>query len=150
MNTKSVIDLILSQQTIAVAGVSRKSGKFSNILFENLRRKGYQVIPINPNAETIGGVKCLQAIDQLPPEVSTLVVITPKTNTESAVAAAIQKGIANIWIQNGCETPSAIELAKRGKVNLIHNACVLMYATPTGIHKFHKCIAKWTGSYIKE
>ena len=150
MNTKSVIDLILSQQTIAVVGVSRKNGKFSNILFENLRRKGYQVIPINPNADTIGGVKCLKTVELLPAEVSTLVVVTPKSTTESTVAAAIQKGITNIWIQNGCETPSAIELAKRGKVNLVHNACVLMYANPTGIHKFHKCIAQWTGSYIQK
>jgi predicted CoA-binding protein len=62
---------------------------------------------------------------------------------------AIARGIKNIWIQNGCETEKAIEMAQKNNINLVSKACFLMYNNPHGIHKFHQTISKWTGSYVK-
>jgi predicted CoA-binding protein len=76
--------------------------------------------------------------------------VTHKRDTKKVVEEALSRGIKNIWIQNGCETPEAVKLAQEGGVNLVSKACILMYANPKGFHKIHQTLAKWFGSYTPQ
>lgn len=58
MTTKSSVENFLSQKNIAVIGVSRNTKKFGNTIYRSLKKKGYNVFPINPNAEKIEGDNC--------------------------------------------------------------------------------------------
>jgi len=48
----------LSQKSLAVVGASWNRSKFGNIVFRDLRGKGYTVLPVNPGAEEIEGAPC--------------------------------------------------------------------------------------------
>lgn len=48
----------LAQKRIAVVGVSRNEGSFSVALFEELRRRGYEVVPVNPRTPELLGRRC--------------------------------------------------------------------------------------------
>jgi len=139
----------MSDKELAIAGVSSNPKKFGHVLFKTLRNQGFNVIPINPNQSDIEQITCLKTVGELSPDINNLLIVTPKRETEKVVKEAISKGIKNIWIQNGCETREAIQLAEQSGVNLVSKACFFMYANPQGIHKFHKTIAGWVGSYIK-
>jgi predicted CoA-binding protein len=49
----------LANKRIAVTGVSRNAaGHGSNVVYQRLRERGYQVFPVNPNADLVEGDKC--------------------------------------------------------------------------------------------
>jgi uncharacterized protein len=148
MNSRAVIDYFLNGKKMAIAGVSRNPRKFGNLVFRIFREQGYEIFPVNPNASTIDEVTCISSVSLLPPEIENLLIITEKKQTEKIVIEAIQQGIKNIWIQDGCETDEAIEVARRNNVHLVANACILMYAHPVGFHKFHMMVARLFGKYI--
>ena len=76
---------------IAVAGVSRNPKKFSRVMFNNLRKKGLNLIPINPNVEDLDGEKTYKSVGDLPADVKRLLITTPKSQTESVIQEAIDK-----------------------------------------------------------
>ena len=59
------VSRFLSLGKYAVAGVSRDPKKFGHVMFRELRQKGMDVVPINPNADTIDGVKCYSSVSEL-------------------------------------------------------------------------------------
>ena len=148
--TKASIESFLSSGKIAIAGVSRNPAKFGYQVFKQLKEKGFEVYPINPNADYIDGTPCLRSVSSLPLNVHSLVIITQKNQTRDVVSDAITKGIDNIWIQQMSDTPEAIELTRSRPVNLITKECILMHIDPvTGIHKFHRSIKRLFGFYPK-
>lgn len=150
MNTLNEINDFLEPQKIAIAGVSRNPKKFGAVVFKELSGKGYQLFPINPNAEEINGAKCYSSVAELPGDVHHLLVVTPKKQTEAVVRQAIEKGIKRIWIQQGSDTPEAVEMARKAGIPLVYKKCILMFADPvSGVHGFHRFLSKMFGGYPK-
>jgi uncharacterized protein len=148
--TKASIDSFLSSRKIAIAGVSREPKKFGHMVFKQMKQKGIEVYPINPNADFIDGTPCFRSVSALPLSVHNLLILTPKRLTRDIVAEAITKGIDNMWIQQKSDTPEAIELTKAHPVNLVTGECILMYTDPVrGFHKFHRSIMRLLGKYPK-
>jgi len=137
----------LSTKEIAVAGASRDPKKFGNIVLETLKSKGYKVVPVNPNAGTINNEPCFKSIAELPEHIKNVLVVVKPSETEELVSQAIEKGISGIWIQQGSETKTAIQKAQDAGIMVISGKCILMYANPTGFHKFHMRVNKLFGKY---
>ena len=57
---KQAASEFLANKRIAVTGVSRnpKGGHGSNIVYQRLRQRGYEVFAVNPNADTVEGDRC--------------------------------------------------------------------------------------------
>ena len=141
--TKQSIDTFLAGKRFAVAGVSRDPKKFGYLAFKELKEKGFDVYPVNPQADMILDQQCYHSLDDLPGDLKTLLVLTPKSQTTEVVKTAIGRGINNIWIQQKADTPEAIALAKESQVNLVTNTCILMHTEPVkGVHKFHRTLMK--------
>lgn len=135
----------MAAKTIAMAGVSRNPKKFGYDTFIDLRKKGLDLIPVNPNADEINGIKAYKTVSDLPEGIASLVIMTAKTETADVVRQALEKGIKNIWIQQMSDTPEAIKLLEGSDTNVITNQCIRMYQNPTGVHKFHFNIKKFFG-----
>ncbi len=148
--TQQQINAFLSTDSIAIAGASRNPKSFSASVAQQLSALKYKLWLVNPMFERdepfAGKVTVLQ---NLPATVKHLLILTPATETESVVEAAIKQGITHIWIQQSSETPAAIESALRNGVNLIHHQCIFMFANPTGLHKFHRSIKQLFGAMPK-
>jgi predicted CoA-binding protein len=129
----------------AMAGVSRDPRKFGQSAFRELRKKGMDLVPVNPNAETIDGIKCFNSVSELPSDVRGLIFMTPKEETLSVAREAIAHGIKDIWIQQGAESKSVIAELEKEDVNLIHNQCIMMFWKPNSIHSFHRFLKKIFG-----
>jgi uncharacterized protein len=148
--SKDQIDKFLEPKKLAIAGVSRNEKKFGYLLFKELRNKNFEVLPINPNTEEIDGVKCYKSIEDIPQDVSSLLIATSKRQTDEILRGAIKKGIDNIWIQQSCETNDTLKIAEENQKQIIHNKCMYMFAEPiAGIHKFHRTIVKIFGGLPK-
>lgn len=149
VNKKTIENFFLPRK-IAVAGVSRNPKKFGYVIFSELVKKGFELFPVNPNTDEIDGVKCYRQVTELPSEVKSLLIATPKSETDNALRGAINKGIPNIWVQQMSETADTIKIAEEYQVELIHHKCIFMFAEPVGgVHKFHRAMVKLFGGLPK-
>lgn len=147
---KEQISNFFEPKKLAIAGVSRNEKKFGNVIFKELRNKEFDVIPINPNVDEIQGVKCYRTIEDIPTDIDSLLIITPKKQTDTVLKLAIQKGIKNIWVQQMSETENTLKIAEEYNKEIIHHKCVFMFADPVaGVHKFHRAISKILGKLPK-
>ena len=137
----------IRDKDIALAGASRDPKKFGNVVFKTLKSKGLNVYPLNPKAANIDDDVCYNTLNDLPANVKNLVILLKPSETEKVVKEAVEKGIQKVWIQQGSESAEAVKTAKDAGLTLITGKCVLMYANPTGFHKFHMQLSKLFGKY---
>ncbi|MFN8208501.1 MAG: CoA-binding protein [Bacteroidales bacterium] len=94
----------LTVKRVAVAGISRDEKKFSRLLLKKLITEGYSVLPVNPYAQQIDSLRCYATVGDLPADVSHLIVVTNKNESQQVVQQALERGIKKICGQ-GSETP---------------------------------------------
>lgn len=150
MTTLNEIQQFLAPQKMAIAGVSRNPKKFGGSVFRELKKKGFELYPVNQQADEIQGVKCYKSVSELPEDVKHLFIVTPKASTAGIAGEAISKGMDMIWIQQYSDTPEAVKAIQEAGIPLIHKKCILMFADPVkGPHNFHRFLAKIFGGYPK-
>lgn len=146
MTTKISVEEFLACKSIAVAGVSRSGKKFGNSVFKELNEKGYEVIPVNPAADTLEGVRCYPKISEIEKTPDGAIMVTPPASTAEVVRDALDAGVKRIWIQQGAESAEALELAEKAGAQVVSGECILMFADPVkSVHKFHKWVWKIFG-----
>lgn len=148
--TLNEINSFLYPEKLAVAGVSRNSKKFGNIVLKELVDKGFDVYPVNPDADTIRGHRCYHSVIDLPDDVKHLLIVTPKNQTQAVAEDAVRKGIKMVWIQQMSDTPEAIKTLTDAGIPHITGKCILMFADPVkGPHQFHRFLVKIVGRFPK-
>lgn len=147
--TKQDIENFTSDKRFAYVGVPADEKKFGAVLFRDLLKAGYDLLPVNPKLEEAQGRKCYKNVADLPDDVKKLFVITPKSVSASIAEDAAQKGITQIWMQQGAADEETVELAKSKGMTVIHDECLYMYTQATGIHGFHKWLRKVFNSLPK-
>ena len=55
-------DDFLAEKRIAMMGISRDPKHFSVTLFEDFRRRGYDVVPVNPHVPELFGQRCFARV----------------------------------------------------------------------------------------
>ena len=134
----------LDQKTIAVAGVSRDGDLPANLVFKKLRSAGYEVFPVNPNAQEVEGTRCFPDLASVPAEIQGLVIATPPVAAVSLVEDCIRLGIPRVWMHRsfgeGSVSPEAIRRCRESGIAVIPGACPMMYVEPVDFG--HRCI-RW-------
>ncbi len=139
MTTRTAIESIVSQPVLALAGASRDPKKFGNAAYRELKAHGYRVLAINPNAQTIEGDPCYPSLKALPEKVGGLVLTTQPAVSEQLVHEAAELGIRNIWLQQGSESPAAIQFCEEQGMSVVQGECILMYQRHSPfVHNLHK------------
>ena len=149
MKVSESIDLFLKQPQIAVVGVSRNKNKFGNTVYKTLKKKGINVMPVNPHLTHFDGDRCFSSIETLPPNVKALFINTPPENTINIVESAFKKGIEHLWLQQGSTDGEVLKYLEGKDINYVSDRCIMMFAQPAGLHRFHRFLSKITGNYPK-
>jgi predicted CoA-binding protein len=148
--TKEAIDRFLAPKKLVIAGVSRDPKKFGNIIYKEMKDRGYEVYAVNPNTDEVNGDKCYRSLDGLPEGVKHLLVVTKKPQTATIVQEALARGFDHFWIQQMSETPEAISLLEGKPVTVVTKECMLMWLDPVkSVHRFHKCMRRLFGRLPK-
>lgn len=146
MTSRAAVEDFLSQKTLAVVGVSRKGKKFGNAVYNDLKKKGYRVFPINPKAEVVEGDRCYPNLGALPKPVGGVVIVVPPAETEKVVRDATQVGIRRIWLQQGAESETAIRFCEENGISVVTGECILMFAEPLAFyHRPHRWVWRLLG-----
>ncbi len=149
MVTLKQIDEFIASEPIALVGVSRNPKKFGFSAFRELKEKGMNIIPVNPHADEIHGVKVYPDIKGLPSDTKGLIIMTQKSQTAAIAREARERGIKQIWIQQMCESQEALKELEGSDINFITGQCILMHYKPHSIHKFHGRLNKFFRRFPK-
>jgi uncharacterized protein len=145
-NLRQINDFLACRK-LAVVGASRDPKKFGHQVFVQLQKLGYELVPVNPAAETIEGIACIKSIDGLPGDVEAVCLITAKPQTDEMLRRVLAKGIKQVWVQQFSESPETYTIAATADANVVVGRCLFMYTRPEGVHKFHERITKLFGVY---
>lgn len=116
----------LAADAFGVAGASTNRAKYGNKVLRCYQQHSRRVVPVNPRAEIIEGLPCVASVADLPAEVTSLSIITPPKITEQVVEQAIARGIKNIWMQPGAESPLAVARCEAAGINVIADGSCLL------------------------
>lgn len=121
------IEEFLKAKAFGVVGASADRSKYGNRVLRCYQSHGLKAIPVNPQAQEIEGAKCVASVLELPAEVESISVITPPAVTERVVEQAAEKGIRNVWMQPGAESPRAVAICREHGINVIADgSCILV------------------------
>ena len=146
MNT--YIQEFISGKRIALLGASRTNDKykFGNMAAAELKRRGYEVYLVHPQAEKINDIATYPSVIALKGQVNGVLVSLPADKSAAVLREAAAAGITNVWIQQGGESQELIELGEQLKLNLVTGKCILMYAQPVrSFHAIHRFFARLGG-----
>lgn len=133
----------LTQERIAVAGVSRSANETANGIYRKLRETGHTVFAVNPHAETVEeGEPCYPNMQAIPGGVDGVVIVTSPAVTEQIVQDCIAAGVPRVWMHNNTFLPSsasekAAAACRENGITVIDGGCPMMF-----LDFGHKCM-KW-------
>lgn len=148
------IEDFLAQKRIALIGVSHKPGSFSLPVFQELIRRGYDVVPVNPHTAEFQGRRCFARVQEIQPPVQAALLMTSPEVTDTVVRDCAEAGISRVWMHRGAGqgavSPQAVEFCRERGIRVVPGQCPLMFLPASGgIHRFHGFIRKLTGRYPK-
>ncbi len=150
MNTSQDVQEFIAEKTLAMVGLSRDPKAFSAAAFRELTQRGYRLLPVNPRAESIAGVRCYPDLASVPEKVGGVLVFTPRAQTAAVVREAAGLGIRRLWIQQGAESPEALAYCREKDLPAVSGQCIMMFAEPVGsLHGIHRWFARLFGTLPK-
>jgi uncharacterized protein len=144
-------------KNIAVAGVSRSENQAANLIYKKLRKEGYKVFAVNPNAATVEGDTCYPNVKAIPEKPDGVVIVTKPEVTNQIVKDCAELGVKNIWMHQGIDSRTAsvseeaVKFCCENGITVIPGGCPMMYINNADMgHRFMRWTKNLTGSLPKE
>jgi predicted CoA-binding protein len=135
-----------SGKNYAVVGVSHKKSKFGNTVFKELKKRGYEVFPVNQDLKLFRDQMCYNSLSEIFDPLDGVIIITRPDGAKTAIRECVKLGIKKIWLYPGSKCDEAVNLAKENDIELIYKICPLLYLEPVKFpHSFHRWIVKLFG-----
>ena len=99
-------------KTVAVIGASSDRTKFSNKAVRAFARQGYTVIPIHPREAEVEGFKAYPSVLDVPGPIDMATLYLPPALGVKVVEEIAKKGIADVWINPGADSPEVVARAR--------------------------------------
>jgi predicted CoA-binding protein len=113
---------------IAVVGASNDPRKFGNIILNDLKMRGYDVIPINLHERTIAGLRVYRLLADVPKPIDLVNIVTPPDATLAILRDAEAAGIGLVWLQPGSFDSAVLAAASAAPFRTARDACVMVEA----------------------
>ena len=141
----SSVTEFLAGERFAVAGVSRSPAQAANAVYRKLRGLGFEVFPVNPNANEVESARCYPDLFSVPGHIDGVVIVTLPNVSVDLVRQCAPLGIRRAWLHRsfgqGSVSPEAIHECKERGIQCIEGGCPLMYCEPVDLG--HRCFRWW-------
>ncbi|MFN2493422.1 MAG: CoA-binding protein [Pyrinomonadaceae bacterium] len=126
INSKQAIAKILNDcKTIAVVGLSSDPGRPSYGVASYMRRRGYKVIPVNPNETEVFGAKSFSALSDVSQQIDLVDIFRRSSEAGRTVDEAIAVGAKAVWLQEGVIDAAAAKRALDAGLLVVMDRCWL-------------------------
>jgi uncharacterized protein len=149
---KEAASEFLASRRVAVTGVSRRPKNHgSNVVYQRLRGRGYEVFAVNPNAEEVEGDRCYRDLRSIPGGVDAVVIATRPELAEQTMRECAELGIRHVWMHRGpgagSVSKAAADYGRQRGIAVIDGGCPCMFGpTADRGHKAMRVVLTLTGN----
>jgi len=120
-----ILDILNKVRSIAMVGASSNWNRPSNFAMKYLMRKGFKVIPINPNSteKVILGETVFPNLKSLTEPVDMVDMFRPATEAFDLVQESIEIGSKVFWMQLDIINKDAANKAEEAGMKVVMNRC---------------------------
>jgi predicted CoA-binding protein len=153
---KEAASEFLARKRIAVTGVSRQAqGHGSNVVYQRLRERGYEVFAVNPNADTVEGDRSYESLRAIPGGVEAVVIGTRPETAEATIRECVDLGIKHVWMHRsigaGSVSDAATAYGRERGIRVIDGGCPCMFdPTADPAHKAMRFVFTLTGKVPRQ
>ncbi len=116
--------LLTETRTWAVVGCSPDPARDSHRIAALLKREGFRVIPVNPNAPgELLGERCYASLDEIGEPVDVVDIFRRPDQAGAHVDEAIAIGARGVWMQLGVIDEAAAERAWAAGLRVVMDRC---------------------------
>lgn len=136
--------------------MSRKpQGHGSNVVYQRLRDRGYEVFAVNPNADQVEGDPCYLDVKSLPGGVDAVVIGTRPEVAEDTMRECADLGVKHVWMHRsfgeGSVSDAATEYGRGQGISVIDGGCPCMFdPTADPGHKAMRFLFTLTGKVPRQ
>ena len=153
---KTAASEFLAHKRVAVTGVSRQPKSHgSNIVYQRLRERGYEVFAVNPNAREVEGDRCYHDLRSIPDGVDAVVIATRPEIAEETMRECADLGIGHVWMHRGpgagSVSKAAADYGRQRGIAVIDGGCPCMFdPTADRGHKVMRAVFSLKGNVPRE
>jgi predicted CoA-binding protein len=114
---------------IAVVGATDHPGKYGGVIYRDLKRKRYAVLPVNPKRARVDGDPAYPSLSALPRRPDIVNIVTPPETSLDIVRECLSLGLNHIWLQPGAEDAQVLALLQESGLAYLAGACVMVQAS---------------------
>ncbi len=129
VETDSDLRTLLDAETIAVVGCSATAGKAAHDIPKYMLEHGYDVIPVNPFADSVFERKAYDSLGDVDEDIEMVNVFRPSDEVAGIVDDVLhrhreQGDINSLWLQLGISDDEATERAVDAGLDVVQNRCL--------------------------
>lgn len=126
MSKEDVVRHILSYaRRIAVVGLSDRPTRTSYDVAAALQRRGYEIVPVNPNVTEVLGEKAYPALADVPGDIDVVDVFRREEHLEGVAQEVVDRGgVRALWLQLGLHSVEARHIAVQADLDYIEDRCL--------------------------
>ena len=121
----AIPELLRKSHVIAVVGLSSKKYRASHGVAEYMQKRGYRIIPVNPNETEVLGEKAYPRLEDVPEHVDIVDIFRRSEFVKPVVESAIRIGASAVWMQEGVEDEAAARKAAKAGLAVVMDRCIL-------------------------
>jgi uncharacterized protein len=119
------IQKILSQyRTVAIVGASPNPERPSHRVADFLKKEGFRVIPVTPNADKVVGETAYPNLTSIPVSVEVVDIFRRSEDVLPIVEEAILIGAKAVWMQEGIVNEEAAAKARKAGLLVVMDHCM--------------------------
>ncbi len=126
MKEEEIKNILSNCRTVAVVGISPKPDRPSYVVASYLQSKGYRIVPVRPDGETLLEEKVYRSLLEIPEEIEIDIVdiFRKSGDVPPVVEEAILRKAKVVWMQEGVVNPQAGDKAEKAGLKVVMDRCI--------------------------
>ena len=129
LDLAGALDLLRRAQRIAMVGASPDPGRPSHGVMRYLQHHGYEVVPVNPMAREVLGVRSARTLEEAVADSGPFDIVDVFRRPEHApdiARSAVATGARALWLQLGVVNWEAARIAREAGLEVVMDRCTAM------------------------
>lgn len=124
-SSDEIAALLRGIRRIAVVGCSPKPWRDSHRVARYLIEVGYDIVPVNPEADAIFGLRVYPSVRDVPGSVDLVDIFRRSELVPPVIEDAIASGAKAVWMQDGVVHEAAAQRAIAAGLAVVMDRCIL-------------------------
>jgi uncharacterized protein len=134
---RSAQQILAHASVIAVVGASRNPSKPAHSVPLQMLRHGWRIIPVNPFAAEIFGIKTVATLADIDEPVDLVDVFRPAPDAVEVVRQSVAIKAPAVWLQSGIFSAEARRIATEAGIDYVEDRCLAVERAVGRLSKLH-------------